>query len=284
MSYLELKELIMMQYKNTSEKVVIKNVSILKTYIDYCVNKNVVLHGENRLTTFTTKDAKEFVNKQALLSKYITKEQLKKYQDLLYNEQDKLLLELPFIGVRGRTTEDGTLEEIINLRMSDVDIENKMLTLTQNNGKQRLLKVESSTIELIKSTYEQEIYVENNGEETNNPRLSRPREIKINQIEDYVFRIPGKTKFSLFSPNLLNARMRKLQKFLDNVYINVTSLYQAGMCNMAFEIYKEKGEISKIDYIRICERYNYMNNNDPQSYWFSVKGLFEQYKNLLETK
>lgn len=283
MSYIELKELLIMQYKNTSDKVVVKNVSILKTYIDFCVNKNVVLHGENRLATFTVKDAKEFVNKQALLGKYISKEQLRKYQDLLYNDQDKLLLELPFIGARGRTTEDGTLEEIINLRMSDVDEENKMITLTQNNGKQRLLEVGTHTIELIKQAYEQEVYVENNGEETNNPRISRPREMIINKVEDYVFRVPSKNKFNKFSPNILNSRMRKIQKYLDNAYLTITSIYFSGQINMAFEIYKEKGEITKTDYIIICERFNYSNNNASyDSYWFSVKKLFETYKDLLE--
>lgn len=280
MSYIELKELIIMQFRNSSEKTVLKNISILKTYIDFCINKNVVVHGENRLATFSSKDAKEFVNKQALINKYITREQLKEYQNILYNPQDQLLLELPFVGVRGRTVEDGTLEEIINLRISDIDEENKMITLTQNNGKHRLLEVETSTIELIKDTYEQEIYVENNGEETNNPRLSKPREIKINKVEDYVLRVPGKGKFEKFSPNLLNSRMRRLQKYLDNKYLSYTSLFFAGMLNMAMDIYKEKGEIMKEDYVRICARFDY--GISPDQYWFNLQSMFKQFKELLK--
>jgi integrase len=280
MTYTELKEVIMMQFKNSSEKTVLKNISILKTYIDFCINKNVVNHGENRLATFSSKDAKEFVNKQALLSKYITREQLKEYQNVLYNEQDQLFLELPFIGVRGRTTEDGTLEEIINLTINDVDEERKIITLTQNDGTQRDLEVETSTIELIKDVYKQEVYVENNGMETNNPRLSKPREIKINKVENYVFRIPGKDKFAKFTPNLLNSRMRRIQKYLDNMYISYSSLYMSGMLNAAMEIYKEKGELNKEGYIKICDKYNYGQEN-PEKYWFNLKSLFEQYKELL---
>jgi len=279
MSYIELKELIIMQFKNSSEKTVLKNISILKTYIDFCINKNVVIHGENKLVTFTSKNAKEFVNKQALVNKYITKEQLREYQNVLYNEQDKLLLELPFVGVRGRTLEDGTLEEIINLSINDVDEENKIVTLTQNNGKHRIIEVEISTIELIKDAYEEEVYVENNGEETNNPRLSEPREIKINKVESYILRVPGKNKFEKFTPNLLNSRIRRIQRYLDNRYLSYTSLYFSGQLNMAMDIYKEKGEITKEDFIRICARFDY--GTSPDQYWFNVQSLFNQYKEIL---
>lgn len=284
MNYVELKELILMQYKNSSEKTVLKNVSVLKTYIDFCINKNVVLHGENRLATFSSKDAKEFVNKQAVEGKYISKQQLREYQDILFNEQDKLFLELLFIGVRGRTIEEGTLEEIINLRISDVDEKNKMLSLTQNDGKVRLLEVDEHTIELIKDTYEQDIYIENNGEMTDNPRLSEPRKLKINKVEDYVFRVPSKAKFQVFTPNLLNSRMRRIKIWIGNYYVNTTSIYMSGMLNMAMEIYKEKGEINKLDYIGICVKYNYQNNGNFDAYWFQLKDLFEQYKEIHRIK
>lgn len=284
MNYIELKELIIMQFKNSSEKTVLKNISILKTYVDFCINKNVVLHGENRLATFSSKDAKEFVNKQAFVGKYISKQQLREYQNILFNEQDKLFLELLFTGVRGRTVEEGTLEEIINLRMSDVDEENRMLALTQNDGKVRLLEVDEYTIELIKDTYNQEIYVENNGEITDNPRLSEPRKLVINKVEDYVFRVPSKRKFMPFTPNLINSRMRRIKLWIGTPYASLTGIYMSGMLNMALEIYKEKGEITKLDYVKICTRYNYGLGSDFEKYWFNVKNLFEEYKEIHEVK
>lgn len=280
MTYLELKELIMMQFRNSSEKTVLKNISILKMYIDFCINKNVVVHGENRLATFTSLDAKEFVNKQAVMNKYITKKQLEQYKNMLYNEQDQLLIELPFIGVRGRTIIEGTLEEVINLTINDVDEQNKIITLTQNDGIQRELEVEDSTIELIKDVYEQKIYVENNGMETDNPRLNKPRESKINKVENFILRIPGKNKIEKFTSNLLNSRMRRIQKYLDNPYISYTSIYQSGMLCMAMDIYKERGEVTREDYVRICDRYNY--GSSPEQYWFNIKKLFEQCQEFLK--
>ena len=254
----ELNGMIAMQFNNPSVGAVTKNVSILRTYIDFCINKNVVTHRENRLATFTVEDAKNLVNQQVLLKKFITREQLKEYQC------------------------DGcTSEEIINLRMSDVDEENKTITLTQNDRKTRELEVSASTIELIKDVYAQKIYVENNGEMSNNLRLSKPREIVINRVEDYILRIPSKDKFLKFTSNLITSRMSRMQKYLDSPYLTITTLYQSGMIQSAMDIYKEKGEVDKDDYIDICFRFNY-GEDEPEKYWHIVKGLFEQYKELIK--
>jgi len=280
MNYAELNEMIA-RFKNSSIKSILKNVSIIKTYIDFCVGKKFVLHGENRMAIFTIKEAKNFVSKQALLNKIISKEKLEEYKNLLYNPQDQLLLELPFIGVRGRTVKDCTMEEIINLTIDDVDEKNNILKLTQNDGKERYLEVEESTIDLIKDVYEQEFYVENNGMPTNNPRFSSPRELQINKVERYIFRVPSKDKMEIFNNSLLNSRMRKMQIFLDNKYLKYTSLYESGMLNMAKNIYKEKGEIAQEDYIFICNRYNY-GSGDPKRYWINLRDLFNQYRELLK--
>ena len=279
----ELNGMIAMQFNNPSVGAVTKNVSIIRTYIDFCINKNVVTHRENRLATFTVEDAKNLVNQQVLLKKFITREQLKEYQRILYNEQDKLILELPYVGGRGRTCDGCTSEEIINLRMSDVDEENKMITLTQNDSKTRELEVETSTIELIKDAYNQKIYVENNGEMSNNLRLSKPREITINRVEDYVLCVPSLKKFQKFTSNLITSRMSRMQKYLDNPYLTVSGIYMSGMVQLAIDIYKEKGEVDKDDYIDICFRFNY-GGDIPEKYWHILKAQFEQYKNLLEIK
>ncbi len=281
MTYYELKEMIVMQFKNSSKKTVMKNISILKTYVDFCINQHVVLHGENRLAMFSSEDIEEFINQQAFEGKYLSKEELRECQDLLYNEQDKLFLQLLFMGVRGRTTEDGTLEELINLRMCDVDKEKKMLRLTQNDGSFRFLEVDEYTIDLVVDAYEQEYYIENNGELTNNPRLSEPRKSIINKVEDYVFRNTGKKKYEIFTSNLFTSRMRRIKIWLGLPFLSMTSVFMSGMIHDALEIYKKKGEVTKYDYIKICVKFNYgLNNNFESQYWFLVKELFEKYLEL----
>lgn len=273
--------------RNSSKRGAGKNKSILTSYIDFCVTKKIVSHMENRAKYI---DINNFVARQALLNKYISKEKMMQYSDRLYNAQDQLLLWLPFIGVRGRTEEGATMEEIINLKIDDVFPDKNRLILRQNDGKNRILDgVDERILDLIKETYEEDIYVENNGELTNNPRIPNPRQIKINktgesatgeQIDRYVFRTPGKDKYERFSTSLLNSRMRRIQNVTNNRYLNYTVIYFSGMLEMAMDIYKEKGELTKEDYIDICVRYNY-GGSDSTKYWFVVKDLFDQYKELL---
>jgi integrase len=275
--------------RNSSKRGAGKNKSILVSYIDFCVSKKIVSHMGNRAKYI---DIEKFVSRQALLNKYIPREKVREYANLLYNSQDELLLWLLFIGVRGRTVEEGTMEEVINLTIDDVNEEEKSLTLRQNDGKFRLLyNVPDCVIDLIKETFEQEFYTENNGEITNNPRIPDPRKSIINKTGEYaryVFRTPGKNKFDIFTPSLLNSRMRKIQNVCDNKYLTYSSLYFSGMLQMCSDIYKEKGEVADRDFDDICIRFNY---GIPESkedlskkqsaYWHVLKDLFNQYKDLL---
>lgn len=135
--------------------------------------------------------------------------------------------------------------------------------------------VDISTLSLIKETYNQEFYVENNGEMTENKRLSRPRRTVINHVGKYVFRIPGKKRSDKFTPQIMNSRMYRIKKYLGNPYLSFTGLFQSGMIQMAIDIYKEKGFVDKEDFIDICVRYNYEN------YWYNIRDLFNQYKEIL---
>jgi site-specific recombinase XerD len=280
-SHVDIKEMLAMQFNNSTRKSIEKNVSIIRKYIDYCITNRLVAHGENRLATFTTKDAEDLVHRQAILRKYVPKDLRIKYENMLFNEQDKLFIRTLNLGVRGRPTIDCTFEEIINLRMGDVNEEKKIVTLRQNDGQCRRMEIDLNTIGLIRDTYEQKKYLENNGEETLNRKINSVREITINPVEDFVFRVPGQDKFEKISPQLISSRMTRMKTWLDNPYLNPTTLYNSGMIDMCFDLLKENGEVTKEDYVRIADRYNY-GSGDPERYWFNIKSLFEQYKELLK--
>lgn len=266
-------------FRNSSRKSGNRNKSILKTYIDFYIAKRNVSHVENKAKYI---DIKDFVHREVMLKKHPSKEEIKQYTDKLYNEQDQLLLWLPFIGVRGRTVDEGALEEIINLTIDDVFPDKHRLILRQNEGQKRELNdVDDVIFDLIKKTYEQQYYVENNGKITNNPKIPDPRRMIINnggKFSKYVFRTPGKNKYEKFSTTLLNSRMKMIQKMIDNSYITYTSLFEAGMIQMAMNIYEEKGQLTKQDYIDICDRFNY---GEDGQYWFNIKTLFNDYKELV---
>jgi hypothetical protein len=278
--------------RNTSKRGAGKNKSILVNYIDFCVSKKIVSHMENRARYI---DINDFVHRQALLSKYIPREKMIQYQNTLFNYQDQLILWLPYIGVRGRTIDDGTMEEVINLTIDDINEKENILILRQNDGVSRILdNVPNFIFDVIREAYEQEYYIENNGEMTNNPKIPDPRKSIINKtgksktdelINRYVLRKPGKNKFEIFTPSLLNSRMRKIQEACDNRYLTYSSIYFSGMLQMCFDIYKEKGEITDRDFDDVCVRYNYgvkeNTSNKESSYWYVIKDMFYQYKELL---
>jgi len=269
MTYGELREMLTMQYKNSTVGVIRKNISVLKSYVDFCLEKNIVLHGENRLISVAN-DAETFINQHARKNRFVDREKMREYQNILANDQDKLILYLPYIGVGGKG-----LEEMLNLRLRNIDRANKMLTLTTNEGRHRRLEVDTFTIELIMTVYHQEAYLENNGEPTADTRLSKMKESKINFVEDYVLRIPGQKRYDQFTYALLNSRMYRYQKWFGNRYINYKAIRNSGMIQMAMDIVEKKGEITKEDYIDICDRFNF---GVGDKYWRDVRSMFEQYR------
>ncbi len=275
-------------FRNSSEASAEKNKSIIISYIDYCISKKLVVHMENRAIYI---DSKKYVSKQAM-KKYVDRKQLREYQNILYNEQDQLLIWLPFISVRGRTTKGCTFEEIINLNVDDIDRDKHRLTLRKNNGETRDLDdVDEFIFDLIDGAWRQEVYVENNGDTTDNLRLKcKPREAIINrdgEFAKYIFKIPGKNKFKLISRTLLNSRMRKYQEIFDNKYLTWNSLYDSGMFQMAMDIINEKGEITDTDFKEICVIFDYgikegINPDEKVSdYWYFLKKKFNKYRKSL---
>ena len=276
MSNSELKELIVIKFRNTSRGTVSTNVSILRGYIDACIEAKLVVHNENRLATFTRDELKELVSQQALEYKYISPDELKHYQNILENNQDKALLELIHLGVRGRTVKEGTLEEIINLQIdkNSQDFKDNVLKLEKNNGNVRYIKVSESTMELVLETYNDQFYIGNNGVESEIAR-GGIRKSAINPMGKHVFRTPGKNKFLLFTPVLINSRMQRIQEWCENRFITVNSLYMSGMISMAKDILAEKGNLIPEDYISICEKYNF--GETPDKYWLVLKDTVAQY-------
>ncbi len=250
MNYGEIDELIKMQFPNSTANAVRKNISVLRSYIDFCIKRNLVIHGENRLLVFPSKDVMKYVNIRTMLNKFIDRETLNEYRSILFNNQDKLILELAYLGVGGKKH-----EEISNLTIDDIDEEKNMIVLTTNDGEHRVLKVESSLIKLIKKTYEDDIYVANNGKDMKSK--NEPISFEVNNVKMYVLRVPGKKVFRRFTASTLSARMKCFKWWFGNPHLTYTSLRDSGMYQLAIDIRDEKGEITIDDFREICDKYNY---------------------------
>ena len=283
MSHGEIREMISIIFRNSSENDILKNASIIRKYIDFCIEKNIVPHMENRLATFNRKEARKFVSKNALDYKYITPEEKLEYMNLLKNDQDKALIEAFYVGIRGRTVIGGTLEEIINLQIDEnsSEFKNNFITLVRNNGESRTIWISDFTKDILLKAKNQEFYTSNNGVETEAIR-GGIRNLQINKVDNYVFRIPIKTKFETFNSILVNSRMQRIQQWVGNEYLTVHSLYMSGMITKALDIIKEKGEISIVDYDNICEQYGYRTGDDSR--WMVLKDIVSYYIKLTKLK
>jgi hypothetical protein len=274
LSIAETRELIYAAFHNTSLASITKNVSIVTTYIDFCIAKGAVSHMENRLKTFTSAEAKNFLSKQAIRNKYISEKRLKEYTKILYNPQDQLILNGVYYGMWG----DNDLEELINLRISHVDKEHNLITLVKNDGRTRQISVSSNLIGIIEDCYECNEYIGNNGVD-NVESGKKQKEFKVNKFEDFVLRKTGIKQCDKISYDVLKRRMFNFKIWLDNGFLTFNNLYQSGMMNMAKKIFLEKGELTNEDYADICIRYDYRENAELS--YSLIDQLFQQYKDVM---
>ena len=273
-------ELLIVQYKNKNTFAFQTVLSPLKTYVDFCISpKNLVKHNENRFAIILTSNYKEYINVQAKENSYIPLSESRELQSKLKNYQDRLILELLSLGVRGRTEKGNTLEELVNLKEEDIKWEKKRIYLTKNNvGEKRWIEVDDYTLDLIKKVIDQKFYVANNGLKTkpNDEGIYEPTDRgRVINPSEYVFRTPGKNKYGKVDYQFFASRIQRMQKWLKNSYISTSNLYFSAIIEYAKGEKKKKGELTKEDYIKINERFEFGENGGK--YLFKTKDLIATY-------
>jgi integrase len=281
-NYEERDELLLVQFKNGSKWAFQSNLSVLKKYVDFCISKNLVRHNENRFAIILPSDYDKYVSVQAVENLYIPKSEIRQLEQKLTNMQDRLIIELIGVyGIRGRNEKKNTHEELINLKISDVDWENKALYITRNNGEFRQVPVDDYTLDLIKSVLSETVYYFNNGyKSTPNEFGEYERNIKGYPINptDYIFRTPGKTKGLCNEPvdqQLFTNRVQKIQEWLGKPYLTISNIYFSAIIEFAKKLKEQKGELTKEDYIRINDIFQY--GEEPMKYWAKIQVLCNNY-------
>jgi len=241
---------------------------------------------ENRFSFITTPNYKDYVNEQAMENSYISLSENREWQKGLVNAQDRLIVELLGLAVRGRTEKGNTLEEMVNLKVEDVDYTQKVLHLTRNDGELRYSDVDDYTLDLLKKTIDSSFYLFNNGLKTkpneNGVYEKTDKGFPINPTE-YIFRVPGKNKFKQVDYQFIASRIQKIQVWLEKPYLTISNLYFSALISYAKELKEEKGELTKEDYIRINERFNFgglVSEENPRAgekYIFKTKELVSSY-------
>lgn len=276
-------ELLIVQYKNKNKWTFQTALSPLKTYVDFCISKSLVRHNENRFSTILPSNYYEYINLQAQENSYIPlSKNREEIQSRLANYQDKLMLDLLGLGVRGRTEKGNTLEELVNLKVSDIKWGVKKLYLTKNDiPEKRYINVDDYALNLLRKTIDSTFYISNNGLKTKpNDEGVYERTEKGRAINptEYVFRTPGRTKHGKVTSNLFVSRIQRIQSWLEFPYLTVSSLYFSSIIDYAKKLKDEKGEkgeLNRLDYIRINEQFSFGETGDK--YVFKVKELINQY-------
>lgn len=241
-------ELLIVQYKNKNTWSLQTVLSPLKTYVDFCVSKNLVRHMENRFAAILPSNYDYYVNDQAKENSYIPLSECRQLQLLLKNKQDRLILELFSLGVRGRTEKGNTLEEMVNLKVKDVKWNEKVLVLTRNDGEIRYIEVDNYTLDLIRQTIDSTFYVANNGfkkRPNENGIYEKTTRGQIINPTDYVFRVPGKNKYGKTDYQLFASRIQRIQKWLEKPYLTISNLYFSSIIDYAKKLKEEKGELTR---------------------------------------
>jgi len=272
-------ELLLVKFKNRSAGAFKSNLTPLKKYVDFCIApKNIVKHYENRFSAILTKDYEKYVNFQAMENAYTPKSVVRELEELLINEQDQLILELLSWGLRGRTEKENTLEDLTNLKVKDVNWDDKVLHLIDNDGQDRHIEVDDYTLDLIKKTINKGFYYFNNGLQKGKNEFGEydktEKGFQINETE-YVFRVPGKNKSGKVNHQFFEGRMSRIKKWIEKPYITISSLYFSSIIDYAKKLKDEKGELTKDDYISINEIFAY--GDDGEKYWYKTQDLINMY-------
>ena len=223
-------------------------------------------------------DLSKYINKTAIKNQYVTREELYKICDDLYNYRDQALLVLLYEGVRGRADSKYTFEEIRNLKKIDCDFTNNILTLRRFEGvseysgyTERRIQVSQKSMDIIQSAINEDMYHKNNGMAEKNPTI----DLKDTQ---YVIRTASRKNTEDRVPvNAINTLFVMIKRFLGEEYqfLSPTNIFKSGMLEKCREIELRDGYLGSNDYMKIHVMYG-MN---PAS-WYTLKELCGEVKNV----
>lgn len=252
---------LLQSFSNRSREMFAVNRSCLETYESWAISNG---HNETLINCFsniTIDNADEYIDHRAIAKKITTYDELLNFEKIVINPQDLLSLVCPFIGAYGKEA-----KEIINLKVEDLHEDYIQLD-------NRKLPVDSRIHAIIQDAIDQDEYYVGNGEPDDYVRA--PMRV-INKTQ-YILRFVGSTKFEQGSYNLVKGRIDRLKKYCGN-NISITNLILSGKVHMAKEIMKEKGEITKEDWMSINERFG-ITGDKILDYWTVTKEKVMPYLN-----
>jgi hypothetical protein len=236
-----------------SEGAISGIVSCFRTYMDFCIKCNAA--DFNYFANIIGSEAfRRYLDKNAEKSMYMSRDELTEMQQFIENAQDAVITELAFVGIFGEKA-----EEILNLTKDNIN-PNKIILPN------REILITDTTYEIIENAINQKEYSIANGES------SGSMVIKVINDSEYVLRPSGRSKFGQLGYVALLGRLNRIKQYWDNPYINLTSLWTSGQIHTGKQIKAQNGELTKDDYMNICNIYG----ENPER-WHVIKSRIEKY-------
>jgi hypothetical protein len=247
---------VLKSYNNKSLDMVMVNKSCLESYINYCIQEGYMPSRINYFSGLQRKDMINFVDQNAIKSKYITYKDLVELENQCVNAQDAVIFRLLFIGVRGEEC-----SELLNLLVNNIHP-------TYIQLPNRKIEIDDQTYTLIQDAINQKEYLVGNGEPSE--KIKAPQ--KVINISPYVLRPSGSTKSGQLGYQTFRMRVNRMKNYFGNPYINIRNVWFSGMIHKCKQIKQEKGFLEHQDYKVVMEIYGY-----SEGYMFKVKEEVDKY-------
>jgi hypothetical protein len=250
---------LIMSYPNRSVKVISVTISILKQYVDYCIEQTDMVSDRINWFDGMTMNLEHYLNINNAEMKYLTRQQLNDIQDkLLVNAVDAVILELLFIGIKGFQ-----LEDLLNLKKQNVFFDKIVL----DNG--RVININERTYNLIQDAIDEEKYIVNNGMSENTGRLATAN---FYRESSYIIRPSGRSKPENFGLQGFRMRFISIKKFIGNPHLTIGSIFDSGMLEYLRDIKARKGELTINDYSDVNELFG-LRKEDKHATKFKLEHL-----------
>ena len=210
-----------------------QNLNIIKTYIDWAIERGLLVTGINPCDSITDNDFK--VSKKMAKNYYQTLDEFYDWlKELKCSNVDKALITLVRYGVE--------IKETVKLQFKDINKEEKTIII-RNNNDVKFLPIDDRFIEVMEkskycSEYDKTSYVQDNDYIVKQTRKGRSERPEINSIRN---------RFNIISVSNGIAR------------INPTMLKDNRAYDLLLEIAKKNGELITKDFKKVVQILNYKN-------------------------
>ncbi|MGD1416409.1 integrase [Bacillus stercoris] len=223
--------------------------AVIGQYTTWAINNGLAKSNINKVYEIREQDLKQFIDKNK--KTLFTDKEVEEFVNYLFNHQDKAMVQAVYEGIDGYEH-----SELINLTIDDL-LDNNKVRLKDDKHGERIIKVSEKCHRLLRSAYEQNVYHLNNGASTN--KLKHANLVRNDHVFRLKYKSPDQSMYA--DKHLVHRSFKNFQKIFEEKYFTPKILANSGKLNMAYQIYKEKKELTVPDYKKITAQYGFLNEN-----------------------